>query len=51
MEEVLVGWVTVQVRWEGEVGEVECQRAETFASRLLRGFVEVDWVGLDAILT
>jgi hypothetical protein len=51
MEEVLVDWVTVWFRCEGDVGAVGCQRTEIFASRLLQGLVEVDWVALDAILT
>ena len=40
------------VRCEGDVvEEVGCQKAASFASRLLRVLVEVDWVALDAILT
>jgi len=41
MEEALVGRVMVRVQHEGEVGAVECQREEIFASRPLRVFVGV----------
>lgn len=43
-----MAWVTVWAQCEGEV---ECHREETSANRFLRGFVEVEWVALDAILT
>ena len=44
-------WVVEWVRREEDVEDVECQKAASFASRLLRAFVEVGLVALDAILT
>ena len=41
MGEVLVGQMAVWVLWEGEV-EVVYQREVLFASRPLRGFVEIE---------